>query len=152
MDSINVKTKWGMMTLTADERGLRRLDWGGTATTSAAPANRILLWAIEWLEAFQRGRPPPPGVPPLRLEVVGSDFQKRVWGQLAKLGFGETVTYKQLAGQLGSSPRAVGQAAKRNPLSLMIPCHRLVAVGGLGGYNGGRTVKEALLSHEASYR
>lgn len=70
------------------------------------------------------------------LEPRGTDFQQRVWAALRRIPAGEVLTYGELAGQLDSAPRAVGQACRANPIPLLIPCHRVVAAGGLGGYAG----------------
>jgi methylated-DNA-[protein]-cysteine S-methyltransferase len=83
------------------------------------------------------------------LRPKGTPFQQKVWARIAEIGYGCTVTYGQLAQQLGSSPRAVGSATGRNPLSLFIPCHRVVGSEGfLTGYAGGLKRKEALLRLE----
>ncbi len=83
----------------------------------------------------------------------GTSFQRRVWQALLDIPSGETVTYGALARQLGSAPRAVGQACGANPLPIVIPCHRVVSSQGLGGFMGGRNnaeldYKRWLLTHE----
>lgn len=87
------------------------------------------------------------------MKVAGSDFQLRVWKLLQSIPYGEVRSYGQLATQLSSSARAVGGACRNNPLPLLIPCHRVVAAKGIGGFAGdaagGRvSIKEWLLSHE----
>ena len=87
----------------------------------------------------------------LKLKSSSSDFQKRLHHALLDIPSGETLTYGALAARLNSSPRAVGQACKKNPLVLFIPCHRVVAQTGLGGYMGNANaieIKIALLRHE----
>ncbi|MEG2421701.1 MAG: methylated-DNA--[protein]-cysteine S-methyltransferase [Oscillospiraceae bacterium] len=86
---------------------------------------------------------------PLRFEGA-TPFQNRVWQALLTIPYGETCTYGQLAAQVGcpKGAQAVGQANKRNPLPILIPCHRVVAAGKLGGYNGGPELKQALLRLE----
>jgi methylated-DNA-[protein]-cysteine S-methyltransferase len=87
----------------------------------------------------------------VRLDLRGTDFQKKVWAKLAELGFGQTTTYKALAAAIGrpASTRAVGGANHRNPVSIIIPCHRVIGSdGGLTGYGGGLWRKEWLLRHE----
>ena len=80
----------------------------------------------------------------------GTDFQKQVWVGIAKIPFGQTVTYGDLAKSIGKpgSSRAVGSACGANPLSLIIPCHRVVGMHGLGGFAGGLGVKRKLLELE----
>ena len=87
----------------------------------------------------------------LPLLPAGTDFQLRVWRALAEIGYGQVLTYGELAGSLGSVhlARAVGQAANRNPLPIFIPCHRLVGAGGwIGGFAPGVELKKVLLEHE----
>ncbi len=87
------------------------------------------------------------------LEPDGTVFQRRVWQVLLNIPPGQTRTYGELARELGSSPRAVGGACRRNPIPLLIPCHRVVAANGDGGFAGhtsGRwmDIKRWLLEHE----
>jgi methylated-DNA-[protein]-cysteine S-methyltransferase len=87
---------------------------------------------------------------PLRLE--GTPFQRRVWDELCRIPFGETISYAELARRVGQpgAARAVGSANGRNRIGLIIPCHRVIAAdGGLGGYGGGLDRKRWLLRHEA---
>ncbi|SEL17036.1 methylated-DNA--[protein]-cysteine S-methyltransferase [Halomonas daqiaonensis] len=88
----------------------------------------------------------------LDLAPGGSDFQRQVWSALLRIPYGETRTYGQLARQLGreGAARAIGAASGANPLPLLIPCHRLVAANGLGGYSGGLELKRRLLALEES--
>jgi len=83
------------------------------------------------------------------LEPEATEFQRRVWGVVAGIPYGETRSYSWVAEQVKSSPRAVGQALARNPYPLLIPCHRVVGKdGGLGGYTGGADLKRKLLELE----
>ncbi len=126
--------------------------------------------ALEWFP----GRPTQPGGSPvldvvcdqirayfrdptfrfdLSLGLEGSLFRFRVWGALLNISPGETRTYGQLARQLDTSPRAVAAACRANPCPIVIPCHRVVAQDGLGGYCGSQArealaVKRFLLRHE----
>jgi methylated-DNA-[protein]-cysteine S-methyltransferase len=86
---------------------------------------------------------------PIRLE--GTDFQRRVWQGLRTIPYGETVSYVELARRAGSpaASRAVGQANGRNPVAVIVPCHRVIAAdGSLGGYGGGLERKARLLELE----
>ncbi len=88
----------------------------------------------------------------LPLDLAGTDLQKRVWMQLLQIPYGATQTYSQLAAQIGApaAVRAVGAANGRNPVSIIIPCHRLVGSnGGLTGFAGGLDNKRWLLELEA---
>lgn len=104
----------------------------------------------EWLDGYFRGTCP--GWLP-EVGLTGTDFRKRVWHELMLIPYGKTVTYGQLAERLGSSPRAVASAIGHNPVSILVPCHRVVGWDGrLTGYAAGIYIKNALLSLEAKYR
>ena len=89
----------------------------------------------------------------LPLEIIGTDFQKRVWKELIKIPYGETISYKELAIRLGNlkTIRAAARANGANPLPIIIPCHRVIGSDGkLVGYANGLDVKEKLLELEGS--
>jgi methylated-DNA-[protein]-cysteine S-methyltransferase len=91
----------------------------------------------------------------VKLDLRGTDFQKKVWGELLCVRFGKTTTYKAIAKAVGrpAATRAVGGANHRNPVSIIVPCHRVVASDGrLTGYGGGLWRKEWLLRHEGHDR
>lgn len=111
-------------------------------------ADRAVLDRAEaWLERYFAGERPVIDFP---LAPEGTEFQKRVWALLREIPYGETVSYGQLAARLGCpSARAVGAAVGRNPISLLIPCHRVLgADGSLTGYAGGLERKRRLLALE----
>jgi methylated-DNA-[protein]-cysteine S-methyltransferase len=90
----------------------------------------------------------------LPLHPAGTPFQQRVWGALRDIPYGETASYGQTAAAVGapSAARAVGLANGQNPISIVVPCHRVVgADGSLTGYGGGLPAKQWLLAHEASH-
>ena len=86
------------------------------------------------------------------MELDGTTFQKEVWTELGRIPYGETITYGELARRVGrpNGPRAVGQANGKNPVPIIVPCHRVVASNGIGGYGGGLRVKRALLALEGA--
>jgi methylated-DNA-[protein]-cysteine S-methyltransferase len=89
-----------------------------------------------------------------KLQLSGTAFQKKVWLQLQQIPSGQVLTYGELAEKLKTSPRAVGNACRKNPVPLVIPCHRVVAKNGLGGFAGNTEgesvqVKQWLLDFEA---
>ena len=87
----------------------------------------------------------------LPIEPLGTDFQKQVWQLLPKIPFGTTISYGRLAQMIGqpTASRAVGSANGRNPISIIVPCHRVIAANGqLTGYAGGLERKQWLLKHE----
>ncbi|OGI16649.1 MAG: hypothetical protein A2287_06575 [Candidatus Melainabacteria bacterium RIFOXYA12_FULL_32_12] len=83
--------------------------------------------------------------------LIGSEFQRKVWNELAKIPYGKTISYKQLANNIGNpnASRAVGNANSKNPIPVIFPCHRVInSDGGLGGFSGGVKIKEFLLNLE----
>ena len=104
--------------------------------------------AIDYIERYFNGEP----VSWAGKQIPdGSDFFRKVWALTAEIPFGETVSYSELAKRAGSpnAARAVGSAMARNPLPLLIPCHRVIAADGrLGGYGGGLDMKKWLLKFE----
>ena len=90
----------------------------------------------------------------LPLEILGTDFQKKVWNELTKIPYGETISYGELANRMGDKNlmRAVAAANGANPIPIIIPCHRVIgADGSLTGYGGGLDVKQKLLELEGSW-
>ena len=89
----------------------------------------------------------------LPLDIQGTAYQHRVWNEVARISYGEALTYGEIAKAINSGPRAVGNACRHNPIPIIIPCHRVVKKGGIGGYCGsvvGRQIqqKDWLLRHE----
>ena len=102
-----------------------------------------------WLDGYFAGKNPP--VESLPLSPAGTEFQHRVWDILLTIPYGRTLTYGEIAGMLdpSMSPQAVGGAVSRNPVSIIIPCHRVVGANRkLTGYAGGLERKKWLLHHE----
>ncbi len=95
----------------------------------------------------------PQDVQDVLLALDGTEFQRRVWDALCAIPSGSVLTYGELARRLGTAPRAVGGACRANPCPIFVPCHRVVAVHGRGGFAGASSarwieIKEALLRHE----
>ena len=104
---------------------------------------------VAQLQAYFAGSPVEFDVP---LSLLGTDFQQRVWNELREIPLGETISYGELARRLGApgASRAVGLANGRNPVSIVVPCHRVIGANGrLTGYGGGLQRKAWLLRHEA---
>ena len=148
----------GGMLLAADEVGLTGAWFDGQKYfANKLPGERteqetpVLAETKRWLDLYFAGAEPD-FTPPLH--STGSEFQKAVWALLLKLPYGQTMTYGELARQLGSekkSAQAIGGAAGHNPISVIIPCHRVVgANGSLTGYAGGIEKKVKLLTLEGA--
>lgn len=134
-----------------DEAGVCSLRPSGAADTEGADAYKVR----EWLDVYLSGREPD-FTPPLHLG--GSPFQQRVWQLLLQIPYGTTTTYGHLARLLDTSDKrmssqAMGQAVGRNPVALIVPCHRVVGAGGrLTGYAYGLELKRQLLLLERGER
>lgn len=106
--------------------------------------------AVGQLEEYFRGERSKFGIP---LRLKGTEFEVRAWQALSSIPFGETISYKEQARRIGSVPRAVGLANGRNPVAIIVPCHRVIGADGkLVGYGGGIERKRALLEFEATVR
>jgi len=144
----------GMLTVTEEAGALTALVIDGQQYADRHLAGEgkereipVLHAARLWLDAYFAGEAPE--VSGLPLSPKGTVFQRKVWQELLKIPYGATDTYGALAGRLGSSARAVGSAVGRNPISIIIPCHRVLASdGSLTGYAGGLENKEKLLRLE----
>lgn len=104
------------------------------------------------LEAYFKGKLTEFDLP---LNMPGTDFQKTVWQELQKIPFGVTMSYGEMARHIGNpnGARAVGAANGRNPISIIVPCHRLIgSTGKLTDYGGGLARKNWLLAHESQHR
>ncbi len=156
-------TPLGDLPLIASATGLRALLWPDhpaklvplrdDVIDVAVDAHPVLAQAAAWVDAYvadPRRLPPPPP-----LDAIGTDFQLAVWHELAAIPVGATVSYGLLAERLGrpSAARAVGAAVGKNPISIIVPCHRVMgASGSLTGFAGGLEAKRWLLDHEAGVR
>lgn len=120
------------------------------ALDAPVDADQVHIVAVRrWLDAYWAGRDPSPA--DVTLDLHGSLFQRAVWRALLGIPFGRTKTYGEIAAEVGNGavPRATGAAVGRNPVSILVPCHRVIgADGSLTGYAGGLPRKERLLQHE----
>jgi methylated-DNA-[protein]-cysteine S-methyltransferase len=115
----------------------------------AAPADGVLGAAVAQLQQYFDGERTEFDLP--LVDDVGTAFQRRVWAELREIPYGETISYAELARRIGQPTafRAVGLANGRNPISIIVPCHRVVGTGGsLIGYGGGLNRKQLLLNLE----
>ncbi len=144
----------GEILLAADEIGITGLWFQGQkyfphflAGQAAEQNTPVLAQAVRWLDCYFSGGEPA-FLPPVHLQ--GTSFQISVWQALQKIPYGQTATYGQIAKLLGiPSAQAVGGAVGRNPISILVPCHRVIgSSGNLTGYAGGLDRKRALLQLE----
>lgn len=149
-----IHTPLGPLTALRDESGLIGLWFDGqkyhpgTLDVPEDPADPLFRQVEAGLRAYFDGQDLPPDLP---LQPKGTPFQRAVWQALLQIPPGESRSYGELAAQLGKpgSARAVGAAVGRNPVSILIPCHRVLgADGALTGYAGGLERKQALLALE----
>jgi len=140
-------TKVGTIIVEADEDLVYSVHFGGRPIDSGKPSS-LLAKTVRQLEEYFAGRRRTFDLP---LAPAASEFQVKVRRAMAAIPYGETRTYGQMAAAVGKpgGARAVGQAANRNPLPIIIPCHRVVGSGGaLGGFAPGVDLKNILLGHE----
>jgi methylated-DNA-[protein]-cysteine S-methyltransferase len=146
MPSRSLASPLGPLTLVEEGGALVSLAFGGRRGRDETP---LLSRARTQLLEYFAGRRREFALP---LAPDGTPFQKTLWQALLAIPYGELRTYCELATELESAPRAVGGACGRNPIPIIIPCHRVVAAGSLGGYSGGRgfATKRKLLALERS--
>lgn len=149
MDLLQYDSPVGTLCLAARGDALTALLWPGQAVPEGEERETpVLREARRQLEAYFAGALREFDLP-LRLE--GTPFRLRVWEQLRQIPYGRVISYGELARRLGQpgAARAVGGANHHNPISIIVPCHRVIAAGGgLGGYGGGLERKRALLQLE----
>lgn len=145
MPQLSLHTPVGDITVSEDNGQIVALDWGwGRDQTETL----LLLRARAQLHAYFDGEPVAFDLP---LAPAGSAYRQRVWVALRRIPYGATRTYADIAAEAGGSARSVGGANGANPIPIIIPCHRVVASAGLGGYSGGDglVTKRSLLDLES---
>jgi methylated-DNA--[protein]-cysteine S-methyltransferase len=148
----------GTLTLYATDCALVGLTFPTQSITFSDPLTQvdsatspILTQAVQWLDQYFSGQAPTISIP---LAPQGTDFQQKVWSQLQHIPYGTSLTYGELSQRVFNSPapkgaQAIGSAVGANPISLIIPCHRVLGKGkALTGYTGGLSIKRALLTIE----
>jgi methylated-DNA-[protein]-cysteine S-methyltransferase len=142
---MTIETPWGPATYELDSEGaLVRLFFGSSDERRDNGRSEVARQLSEYFRGTRRAFDLP-------LAPEGSDFQKRVWAELVRIPFGETISYSELARRIGlpGSARAVGRANATNPIWLVVPCHRVIGVNGsLTGYAGGLDLKKRMLMWE----
>lgn len=149
---LSFNTPFGWLTLEATSKGLKRVRFDKFCRVTHLPPNSstmeyLVLGAaqngiLEYLNGKQVTFSHP-------IDVSFTTLQFKVFNEVSKIPYGETISYKELSIRVGTSPRACGQILASNPLPIIIPCHRVIrATGGIGGFSGGITWKEVLLKLE----
>lgn len=132
---------------TENDRRFEELENNLTQDDSASPFPEARKQLSEYFAGVRKDFSIP-------MSMNGTDFQKSVWRELCKISFGQTISYAELAERLGkeNAARAVGNANGKNPISILVPCHRVIGQNGsLTGYAGGIECKKQLLSHEVNF-
>lgn len=144
MPQLSLHSPVGDLTLSSEDDAIVSLDWGWGRDQKPT---RLLAQASAQLQAYFDGDLTEFE---LQLAPAGTTYRQRVWAALRDIPFGAILTYARLASIAGRSARSVGQAVGANPIPILIPCHRVVAGGGLGGFSGGEGVitKQHLLALE----
>lgn len=144
LPQLSLHTPLGPISVSEELGSLVAIDWGwGRDQDETA----VLRAAREQLHAYFDGELTHFDLP---IEPAGSPYSHRVWRALAEIPYGHTCSYTALASRAGGSARSVGNALGRNPLPIIVPCHRVVGASGIGGYSGGDGLdsKRALLRLE----
>jgi methylated-DNA-[protein]-cysteine S-methyltransferase len=146
MPSLAVPSPIGQLILDEADEAVVAIRWSDEPAGNGSP---LLDEAARQLAAYFDGRLTDFDLP---LRPAGSAHQRRVWTAMQRIPYGETRSYKDLAAAIGSAPRAVGGACGKNPIPVVIPCHRVLAKSGLGGYSGqgGLATKRHLLALEGA--
>jgi methylated-DNA-[protein]-cysteine S-methyltransferase len=148
MPCLSIPSPIGMLTIEEEGDAIVAISWTEAGDDrGAGNGSALLAEAAAQLDAYFAGRLTRFD---LMLAPSGSPFERRVWTAMAEIPYGATRCYGELADTVGSAPRAVGRACGRNPIPIVIPCHRVLARTGLGGYSGagGLATKRHLLALE----
>lgn len=146
--TLYTKCPLGWLRITGDDEAVHTISFGDEKGTESADPSSVLIQCREELNEYFQGKRKVFTTP---WSADGTPFQQSVWQALSAIPFGHTVSYGNLARQLGNEEavRAVGMANGQNPLAILIPCHRVIGANGkLTGYAGGLWRKKWLLEHE----
>ena len=146
MPSLSIPSPVGQLTIDEEDEAIVAIHWADTPAGNGSP---LLTEAARQLDAYFAGKLRHFDLP---LAPAGSPFEARVWSAMQLIPYGETRSYGDLAAAVGSAPRPVGGACGRNPIPIVVPCHRVLAKTGMGGYSGqgGLDTKRALLRLEGA--
>jgi methylated-DNA-[protein]-cysteine S-methyltransferase len=150
---IEITSPLGPLSIVGSAEAVESIGWNldrASSTADTANSCPLLDECVRQLQAYFDGRLTAFDLP---VAPAGTNFQQRVWQRLMAIPFGHTLSYGQLAETLQppTSPRAIGNAVGRNPISIVLPCHRVLGSrGDLTGFAGGLDRKEWLLTHEGA--
>ncbi len=148
MPSLSIPSPIGRLTIEEEDDAIVGIRWADApGEPLAGNGSALLAEATEQLDAYFAGKLTRFNLP---LAPAGSAFETRVWTAMRTIPYGETRCYGDLAERVGSAARAVGRSCGRNPIPIVIPCHRVLAKTGIGGYSGagGLATKRRLLKLE----
>ena len=150
MNTIQIQTPFSALEIRCTDEAVVSVDFVARLETELVPAamTELMQRVVEQITAYCQS---PRRMFDLPLELEGTEFQQRVWRALQAISPGQVKTYGELARELKTSPRAVGNACRQNPVPLIIPCHRVVAKQGIGGF-GGVTQGQVLAIKQQSLR
>jgi methylated-DNA-[protein]-cysteine S-methyltransferase len=131
LPQLSLHSPVGDLTVSEEDGRIVALDWGWGRDQSETP---VLNEARRQLQAYFDGELAEFTLP---LEPFGTAYRRRVWAALCRIPVGQTRSYAELAAEAGGGARSIGGAMACNPIPILIPCHRVVASAGLGGYSGG---------------
>jgi len=146
MPSLSIPSPIGQLTIDANHDAIVGVRWADDPSGEPTP---LLHEAARQMEECFSGKRTEFELP---LKARGSAFQQKVWAAMQAIPYGQTRCYADLAEAIDSGPRAIGGACGRNPIPIVVPCHRVLSRGGIGGYSGGEGLptKRLLLSLEGA--
>jgi len=148
-DSFVIKTPVGLLKVTVENEQLKNIELN-SQLPKCFPKTTFCKKVAEQIQSYFTNKSHRFDLP---LIQEGTEHQLKVWSALSQIPFGTVLTYGELAKQIGSSARAVGNACRNNPHPIIVPCHRIVAASDIGGFSGAKKgvllkVKRDLLKHE----
>lgn len=152
METCTILTPLGYTKIEGDTKGISAIKVLNSQDTESLIIPEVLQEGVRQLNAYFEGKQQHFN---LKLNLQGTEFQKTVWKALLKIPYGKTITYLELSRKLGNEKaiRAVAHANSKNPIWIVVPCHRVIGSdGSLTGYAGGLQRKQWLLEHESPYK
>lgn len=150
MPAVYIITPFCKLEIIQKNNTLHHIDFVNQSKVAQTTRNHLLIETLKQIRQYLKNAD---FLFDLPINPQGTEFQRRVWTSLQQIPAGEVITYGELARELNSSPRAIGNACRKNPIPLIIPCHRVISAQGIGGFAGQTqgqkiTIKKQLLQHE----